>query len=138
MAIFYWFMVVKKGNALQSPESLNRPIGQRTGLGQALRLSSLHCTTDDYTVYFLTLGWGEGIFARPRFPPPPNLVPVKLARRLKINLFECSCFVYLTLSVRLLFGNPLFLLLLVLSIEHFLLAQMRKLLEIIPIKEFQT
>jgi hypothetical protein len=28
-------------------------------------------------------GWGEGIFARPRFPPPPNFVPVKLARRLK-------------------------------------------------------
>jgi len=28
---------------------------------------------------------GEGIFARPRFPPPPNFVPVKLARRL--NLF---------------------------------------------------
>jgi len=32
-------------------------------------------------------GWGEGIFARPRFPipifpPPPNFVPVKLARRL--------------------------------------------------------
>jgi len=26
-------------------------------------------------------GWGEGIFARPRFPPPPNFVPVKLARR---------------------------------------------------------
>jgi len=25
-------------------------------------------------------GWGEGIFARPRFPPP-NFVPVKLARR---------------------------------------------------------
>jgi len=25
---------------------------------------------------------GEGIFARPRFPPPPNFVPVKLARRL--------------------------------------------------------
>lgn len=22
-------------------------------------------------------GWGEGIFARPRFPPPPNFVPVK-------------------------------------------------------------
>jgi len=35
-------------------------------------------------------GWGEGIFARPRFPipifpPPPNFVPVKLARRLKFN-----------------------------------------------------
>jgi len=29
--------------------------------------------------------WGEGIFARPRFSPPPNFVPVKLARRLKIN-----------------------------------------------------
>jgi len=27
-------------------------------------------------------GWGEGIFARPRFPPPPNFVPTKLARRL--------------------------------------------------------
>jgi len=27
-------------------------------------------------------GWGGGIFARPRFPPPPNFVPVKLARRL--------------------------------------------------------
>jgi len=27
-------------------------------------------------------GWGEGIFARPRFPPPPNFVPAKLARRL--------------------------------------------------------
>jgi len=27
-------------------------------------------------------GWGEGIFARPRFPQPPNFVPVKLARRL--------------------------------------------------------
>jgi len=26
-------------------------------------------------------GWGEGIFARPRFPPPPNFVPVKLTRR---------------------------------------------------------
>jgi len=27
---------------------------------------------------------GEGIFARPRFPPPPpNFVPVKLARRHK-------------------------------------------------------
>jgi hypothetical protein len=26
-------------------------------------------------------GWGEGIFARPRFPPP-NFVPAKLARRL--------------------------------------------------------
>jgi len=26
-------------------------------------------------------GWGEGIFARPRFPPPPNFVPAKLARR---------------------------------------------------------
>jgi len=30
-------------------------------------------------------GWGEGIFARPRFPipifPPPNFVPVQLARR---------------------------------------------------------
>jgi len=25
-------------------------------------------------------GWGEGIFARPRFPPPPNFVQVKLAR----------------------------------------------------------
>jgi len=24
---------------------------------------------------------GEGIFARPRFPPPPNFVPAKLARR---------------------------------------------------------
>ncbi len=22
-------------------------------------------------------GWGEGIFARPRFPPPPNFVPVE-------------------------------------------------------------
>jgi len=33
-------------------------------------------------------GWGGGggIFARPRFPPPPNFVPVKLARRLKCNL----------------------------------------------------
>jgi len=29
-------------------------------------------------------GWGEGIFARPRFPPPPNFVPVKLARRPKL------------------------------------------------------
>ena len=28
-------------------------------------------------------GWGEGIFARPRFPPPPNFVSTKLARRLK-------------------------------------------------------
>jgi len=26
-------------------------------------------------------GLGEGIFARPRFSPPPNFVPVKLARR---------------------------------------------------------
>ena len=35
-------------------------------------------------------GWGEGIFARPRFPipifPPPNFVPVKLARRRRILL----------------------------------------------------
>ena len=29
-------------------------------------------------------GWEEGIFARPRFPPPPNFAPVKLARRLKL------------------------------------------------------
>jgi hypothetical protein len=27
-------------------------------------------------------GWGEGIFAHSRFPPPPNFVPTKLARRL--------------------------------------------------------
>jgi len=37
-----------------------------------------------------TGGWGEGIFARPRFPipifPPPNFVPVKLARRLNQSL----------------------------------------------------
>ncbi|MBU1991599.1 hypothetical protein KKC67_01125 [Patescibacteria group bacterium] len=38
------------------------------------------------------LGWGEGIFARPRFPipifpPPPNFVPVKLARRLDFKFF---------------------------------------------------
>jgi len=26
-------------------------------------------------------GWGEGIFARPRLPPPPNFVPTELARR---------------------------------------------------------
>src|SRR3989344_3970090 len=26
-------------------------------------------------------GLGEGIFARPRFPPQPNFVPTKLARR---------------------------------------------------------
>jgi hypothetical protein len=30
--------------------------------------------------------WGEGIFCCHRFPPPPNFVPVKLARRLKCNL----------------------------------------------------
>jgi len=35
-------------------------------------------------------GWGEGIFARPRFPPPPNFVPMKLARRLKINKVNAS------------------------------------------------
>jgi len=30
----------------------------------------------------LESGRPPGIFARPRFPPPPNFVPVKLARRL--------------------------------------------------------
>ena len=30
--------------------------------------------------------WGEGIFARPRFPPP-NFVPVKLARRPGFKFF---------------------------------------------------
>jgi len=34
-------------------------------------------------------GGGEGIFARPRFPPPPNFVPVKLARRLGFYI-TCS------------------------------------------------
>jgi len=29
-------------------------------------------------------GWGEGIFARPRFPPPPNVVLTKLAHRFLI------------------------------------------------------
>jgi len=30
--------------------------------------------------------WGGRNFFRHRFPPPPNFVPVKLARRLKCNL----------------------------------------------------
>jgi len=36
-------------------------------------------------------GWGgEGIFARPRFPSPPNFVPTKLARRFnKFNNLLC-------------------------------------------------
>jgi len=34
-------------------------------------------------------GWGEGIFARPRFPPPPNFVPVKLERRrFQLNIYH--------------------------------------------------
>jgi len=43
-------------------------------------------------------GWGEGIFARPRFPipifPPPNFVPVKLARRPKLavsKIYKKTC-----------------------------------------------
>jgi len=39
----------------------------------------------------LESGRPPGIFARPRFPPPPNFVPVKLARRLfTIFIFWCS------------------------------------------------
>jgi len=30
-------------------------------------------------------GLGEGIFAHPRFSPPPNFVPVKLVRRLFLH-----------------------------------------------------
>ena len=37
-------------------------------------------------------GWGEGIFARSRFPPPLNFVLTKLARRLKLRLTDFVVF----------------------------------------------
>jgi len=56
-------------------QKLNARAGKKEGLPATLRVARR------------AGGWGEGIFARPRFPipifpPPPNFVPAKLARRL--------------------------------------------------------
>jgi len=57
----------------RSRAKLNARAGKKEGLPATLRVARR------------AGGWGEGIFARPRFPPPPNFVPTKLARRL-LNL----------------------------------------------------
>jgi len=53
-------------------------------------------------------GWGksslreisrrERIFARPRFPPPPNFVPVKLARRPKLAVSKIYKNMYILIT----------------------------------------
>lgn len=68
-------------------------------------------------------GWGEGIFACPRFPPPPNFVPVKLARRLSFSLL----ILFLRGKFFFQFGNNF----LTISFQHkILISEIRRLAQI--------